>query len=196
MAYDAENGKETWRFWTVPGDPAKGFETKALEMAAKTWSGKDSWKIGGGDVWTAITYDPATGLVIFGTAGAGVDYGELSSIKVAGDKLFAGCIIAVNAETGEYAWHFQTSAPGLQTENNHILLADLVIDGEKRHDAMTAPKNGFFTYWMPGPEGLSRRSPWCNWPGPTRLISRPGAPTRCLPPRVAGNNGPSTTGGP
>src|SRR5882724_547722 len=143
-AYDAETGKEAWRFWTVPGDPAKGFETKALEMAAKTWSGKDSWKIGGGDAWTAITYDPVTGLVIFGTAGAGVDYGELSSIKVAGDKLFAGCIIAVNAETGEYVWHFQTSAPGLQTENNHILIADLVIDGEKRHVAMTAPKNGFF----------------------------------------------------
>jgi quinohemoprotein ethanol dehydrogenase len=144
VAYDADTGKEAWRFWTVPGDPARGFETKALEMAAKTWSGKDSWKIGGADVWTAITYDAATGLVIFGTAGAGVDYGELSSIKVAGDKLFAGCIIAVNAETGEYAWHFQTSAPGLQTENNHILIADLVIDGAKRHVAMTAPKNGFF----------------------------------------------------
>jgi quinohemoprotein ethanol dehydrogenase len=143
-AYDAETGKQAWRFWTVPGDPAKGFESKALEMAAKTWSGKDSWKVGGGDAWTAITYDPVTGLVIFGTAGAGVDYGELSSIKVAGDKLFAGCIIAVNAETGEYVWHFQTSAPGLQTENNHILIADLVIDGEKRHVAMTAPKNGFF----------------------------------------------------
>jgi len=82
--------------------------------------------------------------VIFGTAGAGVDYGELSSIKVSGDKLFSGCIIAVNADTGEYAWHFQTSAPGMQTENNHILMADLPINGEKRHVAMTAPKNGFF----------------------------------------------------
>ena len=143
-AYDADTGKEAWRFWTVPGDPAKGFESKALEMAAKTWSGKDAWKVGGGDAWTAITYDPVTGLVIFGTAGAGVDYGELSSIKVGGDKLFAGCIIAVDAETGEYAWHFQTSAPGLQTENNHILIADVVINGEKRHVAMTAPKNGFF----------------------------------------------------
>jgi len=113
-------------------------------MAAKTWSGKDSWKVGGGDAWNAITYDPVTGLVIFGTAGAGVDYGELSSIKVGGDKLFAGCIIAVDAETGEYAWHFQTSAPGLQSENNHIMIADLVINGEKRHVAMTVPKNGFF----------------------------------------------------
>lgn len=144
IAYDAQSGKEAWRFWTVPGDPAKPFETKALEMAAKTWSGKDAWKIGGADVWNAITYDEATNLVIFGTAGAGVDYGELSSIKVTGDKLFSGCIIAVNADTGEYVWHFQTSAPGMQTENNHILMADLTLDGQKRHVAMTAPKNGFF----------------------------------------------------
>jgi quinohemoprotein ethanol dehydrogenase len=143
-AYDANTGKEVWRFWTVPGDPSKPLETKALEMAAKTWSGKDSWKIGGGDAWNAITYDEPTGLVIFGTAGAGVEYGELASIKVSGDKLFSGCIIAVNADTGEYAWHFQTSAPGMQTENNHILMADLAINGEKRHVAMTAPKNGFF----------------------------------------------------
>jgi quinohemoprotein ethanol dehydrogenase len=144
IAYDAQTGKEAWRFWTVPGDPTKPFETKALQMAAKTWSGKDSWKIGGADVWNAITYDEVTGLVIFGTAGAGVDYGELSSIKVSGDKLFSGCIMAVNADTGEYAWHFQTSAPGMQTENNHILMADLTIDGEKRRVAMTVPKNGFF----------------------------------------------------
>jgi quinohemoprotein ethanol dehydrogenase len=144
IAYDAGTGKEIWRFWTVPGDPSKPFETKPLEMAAKTWSGKDSWRIGGGDVWNAITYDEPTGLVIFGTAGAGVDYGELSSIKVSGDRLFSGCIIAVIADTGEYAWHFQTSAPGMQTENNHILMADLTINGEKRHVAMTAPKNGFF----------------------------------------------------
>src|SRR6266436_3797250 len=144
IAYDAGTGKEIWRFWTVPGDPSKPFETKALEMVAKTRSGKDWWRIGGGDAWNAITYDEGTGLVIFGTAGAGVDYGELSSIKVSGDKLFSGCIIAVNADTGEYAWHFQTSAPGMQTENNHILMADLTINGEKRHVAMTAPKNGFF----------------------------------------------------
>src|SRR6266853_1288082 len=144
IAYDAQSGKEAWRFWTVPGDPLKPFETKALEMAAKTWPGKDSWKIGGGDVWNAITYDPATNLVIFGTAGVGVDYGELESIKAGGDLLFAGCIIAVNADTGEYAWHFQTSAPGLQTENNHIVIADLTLNGEPRHVAMTVPKNGFF----------------------------------------------------
>jgi quinohemoprotein ethanol dehydrogenase len=76
VAFDAATGKEVWRFWTVPGNPAKPFETKALEMAAKTWFGSDSWRIGGGDAWNAITYDPVTDYVIFGTAGAGVDYGQ------------------------------------------------------------------------------------------------------------------------
>jgi len=143
-AFDAETGKEVWRFWTVPGDPAKPFESKALEMAAKTWKGKDSWKIGGGDVWTAITYDPVTDLLIFGTAGAGVDFGEGAGVKVEGDKLFAGCIVAVKATTGEYLWHFQTSTPAVQTENNHIMLADVEIGGAKHHAVMTVPKNGVF----------------------------------------------------
>jgi quinohemoprotein ethanol dehydrogenase len=143
-AYDAETGKEVWRFWTVPGDPAKGFETKELEMAAKTWSGEGWWKGGGGDVWNAITYDDATGLVIFGTAGVGVDYGELSGFKATGDRLFGECIIAVDADTGKYVWHYQTGTEGVHSENNHIMMADLVINGEKRHVAMTAPKNGFF----------------------------------------------------
>ncbi len=144
VAFDANTGNQVWRFWTVPGDPSKPYETKALETAARTWSGTDAWKVGGGDVWTAITYDPVTDYLIFGTAGAGVDFGELSRIKPQGDKLFAGCIVAVKADTGEYVWHYQTSGPTVQTENNHIAMADLTIDGEKHHVAMTAPKNGFF----------------------------------------------------
>ncbi|PYT53853.1 MAG: PQQ-dependent dehydrogenase, methanol/ethanol family, partial [Acidobacteria bacterium] len=80
----------------------------------------------------------------FGTAGVGVDYGEFRLIKAKGDRLFGECIIALNANTGEYAWHYQTGTEGVHSENNHIMMADLVIDGEKRHVAMTAPKNGFF----------------------------------------------------
>ncbi len=144
-AYDANTGKELWRFWTVPGDPKKPFESAALkDIASKTWPAGDAWKMGGADVWTAITYDPVTDYVIFGTAGAGADYGELSALRAKGDKLFAGCIVAVKADTGEYVWHYQTSSPGLQTENNHIVMADLTIDGEKHHVAMTVPKHGFY----------------------------------------------------
>ena len=144
-AYDPNTGKELWRFWTVPGDPKKPFESTALkEIAAKTWPGGDAWKMGGGDVWTAITYDPVTDFVIFGTAGAGADYGEIANLRAQGDKLFAGCIVAVKASSGEYVWHYQTSSPGLQTENNHIVIADLAINGENHHVAMTVPKNGFY----------------------------------------------------
>ncbi len=145
VAFDAETGKEAWRFWTVPGDPAKGFESKALEMAAKTWIGKEWWGVGGGDVWDPITYDPVTGLLLFGTSRAGVGEGTDSQADTpGGDKLFAGCIVAVNPDTGEYVWHFQTSTPKFDTENFHIILADLTIGGQKRHVAMTAPKNSFF----------------------------------------------------
>jgi len=143
-AYDAETGKEIWRFWTVPGDPSKGFETKELEMASKTWAGENSWKIGGGDVWHAITYDDATGLVIFGTAGADVGYGEMAGVKITGEKLFSQCIIAVKADTGEYVWHYQTGTENVHNENNQILMADLIINKKKRHMALTAPKNNFF----------------------------------------------------
>jgi quinohemoprotein ethanol dehydrogenase len=144
-AFDAGTGKQAWRFWTVPGDPAKGFESKALEAAAKTWSGDKWWEVGGGDVWDPITYDPETGLVIFGTAGAEPEslFGDKADKKVSGDRLYSGCVIAVEADTGEYIWHFQTSAPDYHTENMHILLADLVLNGAKRRVAITAPKNGF-----------------------------------------------------
>lgn len=145
VAFDAETGKEAWRFWTVPGDPANGFESKALERAAKTWTGKQWWRFGGGDVWDPITYDPVTGLLLFGTSRAGVGEGTDSPAdSPGGDKLYSGCIVAVNPDTGEYVWHFQTSIQNFDTENFHIILADLDIDGQRRHVAMTAPKNGFF----------------------------------------------------
>src|SRR5260370_15826048 len=100
IAYDAETGKEVWRFWTVPGDPSKPFETKAPEMAAKTWAGEGWWRVGGGDVWNAITYDDATGLVIFGTAGVGVDYGDIRVNKTTDPRVVGQRIITVDAGTG------------------------------------------------------------------------------------------------
>ena len=57
-AYNADSGKLVWRFYTVPGDPSKPFESPALERAAKTWTG-EWWKIGGGGtVWDSLAYDP------------------------------------------------------------------------------------------------------------------------------------------
>ena len=57
-AYDVETGNQAWRFHTVPGDPAGGFESEAMAMAAKTWTG-EWWKFGGGGtVWDSMAYDP------------------------------------------------------------------------------------------------------------------------------------------
>jgi quinohemoprotein ethanol dehydrogenase len=143
VAFDAETGKLAWRFWNVPGDPSKPFENKALEMAAKTWSGDHWWEVGGGDVWDSITYDPATKYVIYGTAGATPEelYGDRANMKVSGSRLFAGCIVAVKADTGEYVWHYQTS---IRTENFHVLITDVTVGGSKRHVVMTVPRMGVF----------------------------------------------------
>jgi glucose dehydrogenase len=86
-AYDAETGKLAWRFYTVPGDPSKGFENKAMEMAAKTWSG-EWWHLGGGGTtWDAISYDPDLNLVYFGV-GNGIEWARNYRTKSKGDNLF------------------------------------------------------------------------------------------------------------
>lgn len=143
VAFDAATGKLAWRFWNVPGDPAKGFENKALQRAATTWSGDRWWRAGGGDAWDSITYDPATRYVIYGTAGATPNelFGDRANMKVSGPRLYAGCIVAVNAATGEYAWHYQTD---IETENFHVLVTDLAIGGARRHVVMTVPRTGIF----------------------------------------------------
>ena len=93
-----------------------------------------------------ITYDPTTKLLIYGTAGASPDifFGDRydwDSIHLGGNRLFAGCIVAVHADTGEYAWHYQTS---IHTENFHVLVTDLKLGGVKRHVVMSVPRNGTF----------------------------------------------------
>src|ERR1700691_5403658 len=144
VAFDANSGHEAWRFWTVPRDPSKGFESKALEEAAKTWSGDRWWRFGGGDAWDAITYDPQTNLVIFGTAGSGQVEGTTPpGAAPRGAKLYAGCVVAINPDTGQYVWHFQTSGDHFQTENFHTIVTDLVLEGRRQHVAITAPRNGF-----------------------------------------------------
>jgi PQQ-dependent dehydrogenase (methanol/ethanol family) len=144
-AYDAETGKQAWRFYTVPGDPSKPFESKALEMASKTWNGQ-WWKYGGGGtVWDAMAYDPELGLLYLGV-GNGSPWNHQIRSDGKGDNLFLSSIVALKADTGEYVWHFQ-STPAESwdfTATQHIILADLTIDGKKRKTLMQAPKNGFF----------------------------------------------------
>jgi len=144
-AYEAETGKLAWRFYTVPGDPSKPFENKAMEMAAKTWSG-EWWKHGGGGtVWDAISYDPKLNLVYFGV-GNGLEWARSYRSENKGDNLFLSSIVALNADTGAYVWHFQVN-PGEEWDYDavgQLTLADLTIDGKLRQVIMQANKNGFF----------------------------------------------------
>ena len=109
VAFDAETGKEAYRFWTVPGNPADGPESQELEAILNTWQGKDYWKVGGGDAWDAITYDPETNYILFGTAGAHGGEGDMPNATPAGAKLYSGSVIAIDAASGKLEWYYQTS---------------------------------------------------------------------------------------
>ncbi|MBF8300320.1 MAG: PQQ-dependent dehydrogenase, methanol/ethanol family, partial [Acidobacteria bacterium] len=144
-AYDAETGTLAWRFHTVPGNPADGFESPALEMAAKTWSG-EWWRLGGGGtVWDSLAYDPELDLLYVGV-GNGSPWNHLIRSEGKGDNLFLASIVALDPDDGSYVWHYQTT-PGEtwdHTATQHMIVADLGLDGAVRRVVMQAPKNGFF----------------------------------------------------
>jgi quinohemoprotein ethanol dehydrogenase len=144
-AYDAATGKLIWRTYTVPGDPSKGFEGPAMQLAAKTWNGKWWETGGGGSPWGGISYDPELDLMYFGTAN-GIEWDQKHRSPKGGDNLYLASIIALNASTGEYAWHYQV-VPGDVWDydaTQDVVLADLTIDGKLRKVAMQAGKDGYF----------------------------------------------------
>jgi len=144
-AYDAMTGKKIWRFYTVPGNPANGFEHPEMKEAVKTWNG-EWWKYGGGGTaWDAFAYDPKLKLIYVGTGNGSVWNREIRS-PGGGDNLYLSSILAIHAETGKLKWHYQTT-PGDSwdfTAVQQIILTQLEIKGKKREVLMQAPKNGFF----------------------------------------------------
>jgi PQQ-dependent dehydrogenase (methanol/ethanol family) len=148
-AYDTETGELRWRFYTVPGNPADGPDGAAsdpvMARAAETWNGR-WWEYGGGGtVWDAIVYDAELDQLIVGV-GNGSPWNQETRSPGGGDNLFLSSILALDARTGAYKWHYQTT-PGETwdyTATQPIVLADLEIDGTVRHVAMQMPKNGFF----------------------------------------------------
>ncbi|MDJ0907147.1 MAG: PQQ-dependent dehydrogenase, methanol/ethanol family, partial [Woeseiaceae bacterium] len=144
-AYDLATGEQAWRFYTVPGNPADGFEDDTQAMAAETWTGEWWAQGGGGTAWDSFAYDPDLGLVYVGT-GNGSPWPRSIRSPGGGDNLFLSSIVALDADTGEYRWHYQTT-PGDTwdfTATQHMILADLEIEGDTRKVLMQAPKNGFF----------------------------------------------------
>jgi len=144
-AYDAATGEMRWRFYTVPGNPAQGFENAAMKRAAETWTG-EWWKLGGGGtVWDSMAYDPKLDLLYIGV-GNGSPWNRAIRSPGGGDNLFLSSIVALRPSTGEYVWHYQET-PGESwdyTAAQHIIVADLKIDGRMREVLLHAPKNGIF----------------------------------------------------
>jgi quinohemoprotein ethanol dehydrogenase len=182
-AYDAESGEQLWRAYTVPGNPADGFESDAMRMAADTWNGA-WWEFGGGGTaWDAFAFDPELNLLYVGV-GNGSPWNREIRSPGGGDNLFLASILALDADTGEYAWHYQTT-PGETwdyTATQHMILADLVIDGETRQVIMQAPKNGFFYVIDRASGELISAEPYVplNWathvdPETGRPVETPGA---------------------
>jgi quinohemoprotein ethanol dehydrogenase len=144
-AYDAESGAMAWRFYTVPGDPAEPFESAAMERAAATWNG-EWWNYGGGGtVWDSMAFDPELNLLYIGV-GNGSPWNQQIRSPGGGDNLFLSSIVALNPDNGKYVWHYQTTPAESwdYTATQHMILADLEIDGSPRKVILQAPKNGFF----------------------------------------------------
>ena len=150
-AYDADTGKQLWRFYTVPGDPRVPVENEHLKAALPTWKpdpgpGWKYWEVGGGGtVWDSMAYDPDLDLLYIGT-GNGSPWSRFLRSPGGGDNLYLSSILAIKPDDGTLAWHFQTT-PGDTwdyTATQHMILADLEINGAIRKVIMQAPKNGFF----------------------------------------------------
>ncbi len=144
-AYDAESGKQAWRFYIVPGNPADGFENDAMKMAAETWTG-EWWKYGGGgNAWHGFTYDAELHTLYIGTGNGGPWNPKVRSEK-GGDNLFLSSIVALNPDDGSYKWHYQTTPGDAWDYNSNmdIVLATIKIKGKDTKVLMHAPKNGFF----------------------------------------------------
>ena len=176
-AYDAASGALSWRFYTVPGNPADGFESAAMERAAQTWNG-EWWQYGGGGtVWDSMAYDPELNLLYIGV-GNGSPWNQQIRSPGGGDNLFLSSIVALNPDTGEYVWHYQTT-PGETwdyTATQHLILAELEFDGVPRKVIIQAPKNGFFYVLDRETGDLVSADPYVNITWATHVDPETGRP--------------------
>jgi PQQ-dependent dehydrogenase (methanol/ethanol family) len=146
-AFDANTGKEAWKFYVTPGDPSKPFENKALAAAAKTWEG-EWWKYGGGgSIWDGMAVDPDANLLYVGTGNGNPWALDIRNVKGSRkDNLYVASILAIDMTTGDLKWHYQCT-PGDQWDYDavqQLTLADLRIGGRDRKVIMQANKNGYF----------------------------------------------------
>ncbi len=145
-AYDQATGRQIWRFYVVPASPAENKGNPAMEAAARTWNG-EFWKNGGGGggPWDSITFDRELNRIYVGTANA-FSYDPEKRSPGGGDNLYTASIVALDAKTGKYLWHYQVNPRDSwdYDATQQMTLATLTIGGRPRKVLMQAPKNGFF----------------------------------------------------
>lgn len=132
-AYDVQTGKLRWAFHTIPRPGEFGYET---------WP-KDAWKkSGAANNWTGMAVDPKRGIVYVPTGSAAFDFYGGDRI---GDDLFANCLLALNAETGERLWHFQAVRHDIWDRDfpSPPTLLTVTRDGKKVDAVAQTSKQGF-----------------------------------------------------
>ena len=145
-AFDANTGAQLWRFYVTPGSPEQNKDDPAMEAAAKTWS-PDFWKHtgGGGTAWNGMTFDPELDRVYIGTGNSG-PYDPTLRDPGGGDDLYNTSIVALDAKTGKYIWHYQENQRDCWDYKStpNIVMATISINGQPREVLLHAPTNGFF----------------------------------------------------
>jgi quinohemoprotein ethanol dehydrogenase len=143
-AYDADDGSLLWKFYTVPGPGEFGHDTWPQD--------NDAWKYGGASVWQTPAIDPELNLIYFSTGNPGPD---LNGSVRPGDNLFSVSIVAIDARSGEYRWHFQQVHHDIWDYDspNPVVLFDVEIEGRMRKGLAEVSKTGF-TYILDRETGV------------------------------------------
>jgi alcohol dehydrogenase (cytochrome c) len=134
-AFDANTGREAWRFNTVPGPGEAGHQT---------WpAGTDAWEHGGGSIWVTGAYDPDLNLMYFGTGNPGPDW---NADPRPGDNLYTDSVVALDPDTGRLKWHYQfTPHDEFDYDATQIpVLTDIQWQGRQRKVMLWANRNGFW----------------------------------------------------
>jgi len=133
-AFDAKTGKLRWVFYTIPGPGEPGHETWPAD--------NDAWKSGGASIWQTPALDPQLGLLYVSTDNPAPD---LNGAIRGGDNLFSSSVLALNAKTGKYRWHYQEIHHDLWDYGapNPVVLFDATVDGQPRKGLAQLNKDGY-----------------------------------------------------
>jgi PQQ-dependent dehydrogenase (methanol/ethanol family) len=148
-ALAADSGKTLWRAYSTGpdsdvliGTAFKPFyaQDRGTDLGKRSWPG-EAWKIGGGTVWGFVSYDPALGLIYYGTANPG----PWNPAQRPGDNKWTSGIFARDANTGQARWFYQTSPHDLHDYDgiNENILVDVAVAGQTHHALVHADRNGY-----------------------------------------------------